>query len=186
MNSKTPQRIYKVALLTLIVTVLGSCGSTPQKVNNARYQIPLPSELSTPNHHEDNTGRYMSPYTSDLVVAEWVDKAIDANIGSNLGGLIGTHLGEALLSEVPFIGSTVGKDVGEYAGYQMALSAIGGESFLKESTDISFDNFDDMSIYLYKHNSDHPSYLEAVKATMVLYPGLKKAYNSAIINAPRW
>jgi len=174
----------KSVILSLFITILVGCASTTDK--NSGFQIPLPSELLTPNYVEGSSGKYMSPFTSDLVVTEWVDKAIDANIGANLGGLIGTHVGQVILSEIPFVGSTIGKEIGESAGYSLALNAIGGDEFLRESTDISFNSLKDMSIYLYKYNSEHRSYLEAVKATMVLYPGLKDVYNASIINAPRW
>ena len=174
-------RSFIPVLLALLVV---ACGSTQEATQ--QYIVPIPDELAEPNFIEGNHGKFLSPFTSDLVVADWVDKAIDANLGENLGGLIGTHMGRQVLAEVPFIGSTIGKEVGQVIGYEMALDAIGGEDFLRESSDISFDNLQDMAIYLFKFNSTHPSYIPAVKATMALYPALKEVYNESILNAPRW
>ena len=179
-------RKLKTTTLAIFTVLLFSCASTNEQSNQTQLNIPFPSELLTPHYLEDNSGLYMSPFTSDLVVADWVSKAIDADIGTNLGGLIGTHVGRQLVSEIPFIGATVGRDLGELAGTELALNAIGGKDFLKESSDISFNNIEDMAVYLFKFNSEHPSYLAAVKATMVLYPALKKSYNTAIVNAQRW
>ncbi len=165
-----------------------ACSSTSSEGALAKktLQVPLASEILSPQAIEDNTGLYMSPYTSDEVVAEWVEKAIDADIGSDIGGLIGTHLGREVLSEIPFIGSTIGKNVGEIAGREIALDTIGGEAMLKESSDLSFNSLQDMAVYLYKHNSRHPNYVDVVKATMVIYPELKAVYNKSILTAPRW
>jgi hypothetical protein len=173
-------------IITLVILFFTGCGSTKQAAADNRFQVPMPSELLTPNYIEGNTGKYLSPFTSDLVVADWVDKSIDAGIGANLGGLIGTHLGRQILSEIPFVGASMGKEIGESVGHNMALNAIGGEGFLRESSDISFDSLQNMAIYLFKFNSEHPSYLQAVKATMVLYPQLKRTYNESIIHAQRW
>lgn len=178
--------LMKAVTIILVTLLLQGCGSTKQAAANNRFQVPIPSELLTPNYIEGNTGKYLSPFTSDLVVADWVDKSIDAGVGANLGGLIGSHLGQQILSEIPFVGATMGKDIGESVGHNMALNAIGGEDFLRGSSDISFDSLQDMAIYLFKFNSEHPSYLQAVKATMVLYPELKRTYNEAIIHAQRW
>ena len=184
MNMQGRKNLINNLFLFFIVVGLVACGSTKKDATN--YLIPFPSELLTPSYLEDNTGKYMSPFTSDLVVADWVDKAIDADIGSNLGGLIGTHLGRHILGEIPFVGASLGQDMGEFAGRELAMNAIGGKAFLKESSDISFDSVRDMAVYLFKFNSEHPSYLQAVKATMVLYPELKEVYNQSIISAERW
>ncbi len=181
------------ARYTLLVCVIGlsanliSCSSTSIGSSGSKNeQIPLASEIVSPQAIEDNSGLYMSPYTSDEVVAEWVEKAIDADIGSDIGGLVGAHLGREALGEIPFVGSILGKNVGEIAGREIALETIGGEEMLKESSDLSFNSAQDMAVYLYKHNSSHPNYQDVVKATMVIYPELKAVYNKAILSAPRW
>ncbi|MCI2285042.1 hypothetical protein L3081_18650 [Colwellia sp. MSW7] len=168
-------------LITLLICIT-SC-----KSNDANtILIPFPSEILAKAPIEGTDGKYVLPYTSDGVLTEWVEIAIDANIGEDLGGLVGSLLGRQLVGNVPFIGSTLGQNVGENIGRATAINAIGGIEVLKESSDLSFDSLEDMSRYLYKNHFSHPYYLPAIKATMVFYPELKGIYNEAIINAPRW
>ncbi|MEE3116572.1 MAG: carboxyl-terminal protease-like protein, partial [Pseudomonadota bacterium] len=49
---------------------------------DGNIRIPTQEELLEQLVRKDNQGRYMSPYTSDDVLAEWVNSAINANIGS--------------------------------------------------------------------------------------------------------
>jgi hypothetical protein len=174
--------LYLIAVFFLV-----GCGSTSSSSTSVRQQnVPLPSELSQPDYREDNTGIYHSPFTSDEVVTEWVEKAIDAEIGANIGGTVGSLVGQALLGEYAFIGTSIGKDLGEEYGYEQALSAVGGMDFITETSDVSFDSLEALAIYLYRNHSSHPEFVQVVKATMVIYPGLKQVYSGAILNAPRW
>lgn len=178
-NLKT---IFLSTILMLALFCVSGC-----KSNDAnKIQIPFPSEILAKAPIDGTEGKYALPYTSDGVLTEWVEIAIDANIGEDLGGLVGSLIGRQLVIAVPFIGSTIGKNVGEEVGKTAAINAIGGIEVLKESSDLSFDSLEDMSRYLYKNHSSHPYYLPAIKATMVFYPELKGIYNEAIINAPRW
>ncbi|MDV3504697.1 hypothetical protein [Marinobacter sp. M-5] len=81
----------------------------------------------------DNLGAFVSPYTSDGVLAEWVNVGTNANIGSTVGSGVGAAAGSMiagqLLDSVPgasllggFFGSQVGKDTGRDA----AIAAYGG------------------------------------------------------------
>lgn len=176
------KNIFLITLSMVLLICIPSC-----KSNDANtVQIPFPSEILAKAPIEGTEGKYVLPYTSDGVLTEWVEIAIDANIGEDLGGLVGSLLGRQLVSNVPFIGSTLGQNVGENIGKTTAINAIGGIDVLKDSSDLSFDSLEEMSRYLYKNHSRHPYYLPAVKATMVFYPELKSVYNEAIINAPRW
>ena len=173
--------LLTMSMLWVLLSVIGCKSTDTQKIS-----IPFPSEVLAQEPIEGTEGKYVLPYTSDGVLTEWVELAIDAGIGKDLGGLVGSLVGRQLVSGIPFIGSTIGNNVGENIGKTMAIDAIGGIDVLKESSDLSFDSLEAMSIYLYKHHTDHPYYLPAIKATMVFYPELKEVYNQAIISAPRW
>lgn len=170
-----------ISLMFVLLCVNGCKSNDAQKI-----QIPFPSEILAQEPIEGTEGKYVLPYTSDGVLTEWVELAIDAGIGEDLGGLVGSLVGRQLVSGIPFIGATIGNNVGENVGRTMAIDAIGGIDVLKQSSDLSFDSLEEMSRYLYKNHSDHAYYLPAIKATMVFYPELKYVYNQAIINAPRW
>jgi hypothetical protein len=46
----------------------------------------------------DNKRAYLSPYTQDgVVMAEWVDKSINAKMGPKIGKYTGTHEGQQLM-----------------------------------------------------------------------------------------
>jgi len=63
-------------LIFLSVFLLASCGSM------APPAPPQPNELIAPLPREDSEGKYLSPYTSDGVVAEWVKKGKSAQMGA--------------------------------------------------------------------------------------------------------
>jgi len=45
----------------------------------------------------DNKRAYLSPYTQDGVMAEWVNKSINAKMGPKIGKYTGTHAGQQLM-----------------------------------------------------------------------------------------
>ena len=169
-------KITVTIILMFVLICLHGCKSNDAQ----KIQIPFPSEILAKEPIDGTEGKYVLPYTSDGVLTEWVELAIDAGIGKDLGGLVGSLVGRQLVSGIPFIGSTIGNNVGETMGKSMAIDAIGGIEALKESSDLSFNSLEEMSRYLYKNHSDHPYYLPAIKATMVFYPELKEVYLSLI------
>lgn len=132
----------------------------------------------------DNKGRYMSPITSDGVAAEWVNKSIGVSFGTKTVGMAGAILGGEALRDVPVVGQVVGSSVGarlgESAGRQIALSAIGGELALAASSDISADSVDLLAGWLVQTHHDHPKISEIMQAAAVVYPELGGAYGKAL------
>jgi hypothetical protein len=61
----------------------------------------------------------------------------------------------------------------------------GGEEFIRNNSDISFNSVQDLAVYMYAKNSSHKDYAEALKLTQEIYPELKTAYFAAISNASR-
>ena len=53
---------------------------------------------------------------------------------------LATILVKRAMEQAPFVGGFLGKKAGAAVGRQVALSAIGGEEFLRSSTDLSFDS----------------------------------------------
>jgi len=119
---------------------LSACGPTAP---------PPISSIATPTPLLDNSGEYMCPFTQDEVMAEWTDNAINAKMGAAIGGTIGALAGQQLLEQIPFVGGFIGATVGKAIGRKIAVEAAGGEEFIRETSDISFTELDDMAVYMY-------------------------------------
>lgn len=170
-------KLLRLKWLTLIAagSLLTACAMAPQ--------IAPPTELAAPAPVEGNTGKFMSPYTSDGTVSPWVEKAINAKMGATIGATAGVYAGQKLMENVPFFGGLLGQQLGEAAGRKIALEASGGEEFIRSSSDLSFDSIDDMAIYLYVKHSSHPNYQDALAAAQEIYPELKQRYGFALQTA---
>lgn len=129
---------------------------------------------------EGNTGRYLSPITSDGVAAAWVDKAINASLGSSLGGMAGAYAGQKALEQVPFIGGFLGQKAGAAAGRGIAIKSVGGEAYLRETSDLSFNDINDMATWLVQTHASHARFADIMKAAGQIYPELTPAYLAAL------
>jgi len=139
-----------------------------------------PEDMVCPQPINGNSGKFMCPFTQDDVMAEWVDKAVSAKLGAAIGKTAGTYAGrkvaEKLGSQVPIVGGWLGSKAGEAAGRQVAIGLAGGMKHIKETSDLSFNSLEDMSIYLYKKCSSLDHYQEALQATFEIYPEFAAAY----------
>lgn len=124
---------------------------------------------------QDNSGEYMCPWTSDGVLADWVDKAINASTGASVGSAAGAYAGRKALENVPFLGSFLGSKVGEATGRKVALEAAGGHDYIRETSDLSFNSLETMARYIHAKYAGTSHFQEAVKAANEIYPGLQKA-----------
>jgi hypothetical protein len=146
-----------------------------------------PAELAAnaPVPIQGNSGQYMSPYTSDGVLAEWVDKAVNAKMGAAIGSAAGAYAGRKALEHVPFIGGFLGQKVGNAAGRTIAIKASGGMEYIKATSDLSFHTMNDLAVYMYANYGGTENYQSALEATWELYPELKQGYFQAITSASR-
>lgn len=148
-------------------------------------RLPAPHMIRAPTPIEGNKGKYMSPYTSDAVLAKWVDKAISVKAGSSVGQAAGAIAGREVLKRIPFIGGILGGMAGKAIGRSMAISSIGGMEYIKKTSDLSFNSLQRMAVYLYAKHSRHQHYKAALNATFQVYPDLRNVYYSAIRRAGR-
>ena len=77
----------------------------------------------------------------------------------------------------------MGKKVGAMAGRSIALQSIGGETFIRSSTDLSFNSLSDMAVYIYVNYSANPDYQKVLEATYAIYPEFQTAYLPALQSA---
>jgi hypothetical protein len=145
--------------------------------------LAAPLALTAPEPIVGNTGRYLSPYTEDGTVALWVEKGQAAGAGASVGGFVGAQAGAKLAENIPFFGAMLGKSLGESAGRAMALQMVGGEAFMRQHSDLSFNSVRELALYLYVTNSGHKDFAKVLELTQQIYPELQQGYHAAIASA---
>lgn len=126
----------------------------------------------------NNSGEYLSPYTSDGVTAEWVNQAINAGIGAQVGTVAGAATASVVAEQfsdsfaaVALVGMA-GAAIGEAVGRRAAIEASGGWEHIRATSDMSFNSLADMARYLrLKHGNDE-NFDEVFTATRQVYPDL--------------
>jgi len=178
--ARMPNRNFAVVSLGLssvfLLTLVG-CATAPQ--------LATPEQLFAPEPRADTDGRYLNPYTRDGVVADWVDKAVNAQMGAAVGSSVGAYAGQAMVEQIPVLGGWLGGRVGERAGREIAIRSSGGWEYIRATSDSSFDNVNDYAVYLYVSHSTHPHYDNVLSMIKSIYPELGDNYYRAIANASR-
>ena len=179
-------KIASILVMSVSALTLAACATGPA------YQGAVGASLSqdaavreaalaqlkseAPQPIEGNSGKFMSPFTSDGVTAGWVTKAMQVKASGQVGSAVGEMAGQQLMQNIPFIGGFLGNSAGKALGRSVAMNSIGGEAFLKESSDLSFNSLEDMAAYMYAHHSAHPEYKAIVGATNGIYPDFQAVY----------
>ena len=163
-----------ILIAGVLLTGAAGCATAPAVTPLAELRPSEGAEAPTPI--EGNTGKYMSPYTTDEVVAEWVDKAISAKMGASIGSAAGRYAGEKAMENIPFVGGFLGKSVGESVGRRVALEAVGGEAFMRETSDISFNSLNELALFLFVEHSQRENFQDVLSATSEIYPELETVY----------
>ncbi|MFP4381074.1 MAG: glycine zipper 2TM domain-containing protein [Candidatus Sumerlaeia bacterium] len=172
-------RIRTTAAIFIILGLisLAACSSM-------HSSLPQPDTLDCPKPIMSNRGKYMSPYTSDGVLTEWVDKVIYRRMGAGLGAAVGAWAGSEIAQEDRELeGAIIGAIAGYQLGADLALKVAGGWDYIRKTSDISFNSLDNMAVWLYATHSSHRHYIDALNATFEIYPELKSRYRGAILNA---
>lgn len=170
-----PLRFVPLALLLLVGLTAAGCASVAP--------LPRPAEVQVPTPREDNVGAYLSPFTSDGTIAPWVAKGTAAKLGAAVGGYAGRKAGEKALEQVPLIGGLLGRRVGQAAGRAAALKLVGGEDYMRETSDLSFDTVDALIVYLYAHYTEHEEWAKVFDLTKSIYPDVEARWVTALKEA---
>ena len=173
--SITP-RLSAVAA-AVFVSVLTACGAS----------FPQPQQVRVPTPQLNNSGKYLSPYTSDGTIAPWVRNARAAGAGASIGGFVGRQAGERALKSVPLVGGMLGKKAGSTAGRKIAIEMVGGESALKSGSDISFARAEDLAVFLYAFQPTDSSEIaqkqQVIGLTQKIYPDVLDKWTKSISKA---
>lgn len=151
---------------------------------SAAPKLPEAAAIAAPAPIEGVTGKYVCPFTSDGVTAGWVTKSMQVKAAGQIGSMAGNYAGQKAMEQVPFVGGFLGKKAGQAMGRQVALSSIGGEAFLRGSSDLSFNSLEEMSVYIYANYSANPDYPKILAATYAIYPEMEAVYVGAVQRAP--
>ncbi len=126
----------------------------------------------------NNSGEYLSPYTSDGVTAEWVNQAINAGIGAQVGTVTGAATASVVAEQFSdsfaavALAGMAGSAIGEAIGRRAAIEASGGWEHIRATSDMSFNSLADMARYLrLKHGNDE-NFDEVFTAIRQVYPDL--------------
>jgi len=142
---KTAQyQLSCLAALLFGALFFGACATAP---------LPAPTALIVPTPITGNTGAYLSPYTSDGVAAKWVDNAVKAELGAGIGEAAGSYLGAQAMGQVPLVGGLLGDYAGKAIGRGIAIKMAGGEDYMKQTSDLSFNSIDDLAVWMYATHS---------------------------------
>ena len=166
--------------------------SEPQPAVAARQPAPQVQSRrdfsgSVPIPIEDNSGRYMCPYTQDGVLAHWTDMAINVKLGQTAGAVVGTaagaYAGKELAKNLPIpfastfgavLGGVAGKKAGSSAGRKIGFEAAGGWDNITQTSDLSFNDLGEMAHYLKATYYNHEHFKLAMEVTGEIYSDFKK------------
>jgi hypothetical protein len=173
-----------------------TCWSFGQMAKSLRecdaFKLP-PSLLAKLNSRQvdglalaDNTGAYISPYTVDGTLAEWVNAVVVVDMGASIGTLVGSIGGAAAAGMLDFIpyglgglaAAAIGGHFGKQIGKAQGLEAAGGMDKLRADSDMSFSSLNDMAVYLSAKYGDAVTFADAIRAASVIYPDLPKAIST--------
>lgn len=141
-------------------------------------------ELDVAEPIPNSSGEFVFPFTRDGELTAWAEKAISAQVGSQVAGVAADRATNAIASRVPLGGLAARAARGrvQEAG---AVVTLGGWVFIRESSDISFSNLDDYSVYMHVLHNGTAGYEQALAAAMALYPALEQGHQRAVDNAYR-
>lgn len=142
----------------------------------------LPVQPVAPEPIADGTGKFVVPYTADGMTAEWAEKALTAKAGAALGAEAGKRATQGLMKQVPFGGLLAGKAKNKGASMG-AVAAIGGWDYIRETSNLSFQDLDDLAVYMQLTHGDDADFDEALAAAMAIYPKLEKSYKRSVARA---
>jgi hypothetical protein len=142
-----------------------------------------PAEPAAPEPLTDKSGKFCLPYDENGNLVEWANKALAANVGAAVGAKAGEKAGTMAASKIPFAGGLIAMGAKKKGKELGALAAVGGAKFVKESSTLSFNSLEEMSLYMHLHFSANTDYIKGLAAAIAIYPDLYKTYESSVKKA---
>jgi len=121
-------------------------------------------------------GEFVLPYTADGARTEWSESAMTASAAGAVGGEVA---GQAA-SRVPFVGGFMRGGAEARGAAAAAAAALGGWDEIRAQSDRSFNDVDELAVYMHVTYSGRADYQDALAATVALYPTLEDRYEKAV------
>ena len=169
---------FLVAVSTSACSVIEQALVTPM-ADELHADLPAPSQLKVPVPHGPGAGQYVSPYTRSGELAAWAQAALDAADPASF-------LGSVRAQNASWWSTGVEVLTGERAALEVnaeTLEDAGGWESVRSTSDVTFNDVDDLAVYLYATHGSDSRYLRVLKVTQDLNPGLAPAYREAIRRA---
>ena len=162
---------------TLVVVLVGAA------VGFWARRIPPPTAIVAPPPRFDNTGRFLSPYATAGGLAPWVVRGLAAKRAS-------TAPTESTPSRVArgLLGNYWPRNAASIEARRVrALAWVGGENTMRATSDMSFNNVDDLIAYVYaSQDGGHKEpWSEMVALVKAIYPDVDRRWTRAIRSARR-
>lgn len=141
-------------------------------------------ELEAPEPRYDTKGKYLLPYTQEGEPTEWAGKVLQSQAGKMVGEKAGGMAANALASKVPF-GGLAGGFMKKKAKESAAVIAMGGNKFIKKTSDQSFKSLEDYAVFLQARHGSDPDFKMTLAAAVALYPDLEHKFAAYIKKAYR-
>ncbi len=172
------------ALLLLLAVGSSACSTIEQVLaapasDELHTDLPAPGQLNVPVPKGVGVGAYASPYTRSGELAIWAQAALDSEEPAGLLGAVRAQNASWWATGVEVL-------TGERAALDVnaaTLENAGGWENVRATSDVTFDDVDDLAVYLYAVHGRDARFLRVLKITQDLNPGLAPAYREAIRRA---
>lgn len=179
-------RADTVADVVRAQVIIGQVQQTLAKVQQARAAVgpaAAAAEPVAPQPRAGNSGKFYLPYDANGQLTAWAGKALTAQIGAAIGAKAGEKAGQMAAAKIPIAGGLLAMGAKKKGKELGALAALGGSDFVKQSSSLSFDRLEDLSLYLHLNCAGKADYVKAFAAAMALYPDLAKNHEATIKQA---
>ncbi|MEJ6601401.1 MAG: hypothetical protein QNL51_02400 [Opitutaceae bacterium] len=109
---------------------------------------------------------------------------LQSQAGKMVGEKAGGMAANALASKVPF-GGLAGGFMKKKAKESAAIIAMGGNKFIKKTSDQSFKSLEDYAVFLQARHGSAPDFKLTLAAAVALYPDLEHKFAGYIKKAYR-
>lgn len=171
----------RAGIFLLLAVAASSCSAIEQALvtpmsAELHADLPEPSQLRVPVPRGPGQGSFVSPFTRSGELTAWAQSALDAADPASF-------LGSVRAEDASWWSTGVELLTGEREAVDVnatTLENAGGWQNVAATSDVTFDNVDDLAVYLYATHGRDARFLRALKVTQDLTPGLAPAYREAI------
>lgn len=180
-----PSTLSQVADATKLVNKVSNLTNLLKTDKNAQA-------LANIKPRNDAQGKFLLPFKRDGQPTEWAGKALTASLAGAGAGVAAGQATDAAVSALSSAGGMFGSIAGSLFGGAAkekaktaaadtgAAMALGGWDTIRAGSDLSFDNLDQMIVYMHGHYGLSTEFIYPVAASLALYPEIKERFEPAL------